>query len=312
MNILITGASGLIGTALVERLRGNGDYIICQSRKPQISEPDTQWVVHNLVSDSWENLELPEIDVVYHLAGQTSTYFARNEPTVDLSVNVLGLLNLMEYFRKRKSKPFIVMTGTATVAGLPECLPINESTPDRPITFYDISKLVAEMYLKQYIREAWVRGCVLRLANVFGRSLSGQQADRGIIDKVFRRAVSGQRITVYGDGNYLRDYIFIDDVVSALIQAARCSEATNGHSYYIGSGQGLTLKGAFMKVISLAATVTGAPVDYEHVPMPEDLSDIEKRNAIMDTSAFEQATGWRPQYDFDSGLNAAYLSSGLG
>ena len=306
MTILITGASGLIGSALVERLRGSQNIIICQSRSFHQDELGITWVKHDLIRDSWDRLSLPEIDVVYHLAGQTSTNSARLDPIGDLSTNVLGLLNLLEYFRRQNRIPFVVLAGTATEVGLTDQLPINENFPDRPITFYDISKLTAEMYLRQYIMEGWIKGCSLRFANVFGRSQKRQQADRGIIDKVFSRAVSGKNITIYGDGSYLRDYIFIDDVISALIMAAKYIERTHGRTFYIGSGHGITLKNAFLKVISIAAVITGIRVDYEHVNPPADLSEIEFRNAVIDSTEFRQATGWVPQYDFDAGLEVAY------
>jgi nucleoside-diphosphate-sugar epimerase len=165
------------------------------------------------------------------------------------------------------------------------------------------------MYLMQYVREGWLRGCSLRLANVFGRRTGGQQADRGILDKVFNQAAAGRSITIYGDGGYLRDYLFIDDAVSALMSAAEHAERTSGRYFCIGSGRGVSLKDAFLKVISMAADLTGVRASYEHVSPPGGLSGIESRNAIIDSSAFRQATGWVPKYDFDAGLNAAYRRS---
>ena len=306
MNILITGASGFIGTALIERLRGECNSIVCQSRSSHKDESGVKWIKHDLVNDSWDCLSLLEIDVIYHLAGQTSTYSSRQNPIADLSANVLALLNLLEHFRKQELPPFVVLAGTATEVGLTDQLPINESLPDRPITFYDISKLTAEMYLKQYAREGFVNGCSLRLANVFGRRQPGQQRDRGILDKIFSRAVSGKNITVYGDGNYLRDYIFIDDVISALVLAPNNMEQTNGRAFCIGSGQGVALKEAFLRVTSMAEKVTGIHVNHEYVRPPADLSDIEYRNVVIDSTAFRQATGWVPKYDFNAGLEAAY------
>jgi nucleoside-diphosphate-sugar epimerase len=306
MRILVTGASGLIGSALVDRLRGEDHSLFCQSRSAHDDESHVKWIQQDLSAGSWKGVSLPFVDVVYHLAGQTSIYRAREDPIEDLAGNVLGLLNLLEHYKKQAPPPFVVIAGTATEVGLAERLPIDESMPDRPITFYDISKLTAEMYLKQYVREGWVRGCALRIANVFGSSRLGQQADRGIIDRVFERAINGRNITIYGDGNYLRDYVFIDDVVSALVLAAKHSEKTNGRNYYVGSGQSITLKEAFLKIISLAATATGVRSNCEHVEPPTDLSNIEYRNVVLDFSSFRQATGWVPQFDFNAGLEAAY------
>lgn len=308
MRILITGASGLIGSALLDRLLVEKHSVVCLSRSAHADQPNVKWIEHDLVQDPWSDIPRFDIDVAYHLAGQTSTYRARHNPIEDASVNVLGLLNLLEYCRKLPQPPFVVIAGTATEVGLAKQLPINEDTPNQPITFYDISKLAAEMYLMQYVREGWLKGCALRFANVFGRRAPGQQSDRGILDKVFDQAAAGGNITIYGDGSYLRDYLFIDDVISALILAAENAEGTNARYFCIGSGRGVALKDAFLKVMALAADVTGARASHEHVAPPTDLSDIERRNSIVDSSAFRQATGWAPQYDFDTALNAAYRS----
>jgi len=307
MNILITGAAGLIGTAIADKLIQKGHEIIGLSRSIKDDTDFIKWIQHDLYNDPISSLNLPKkIDVVYHLAGQTSTYIAKNDPITDLNTNVTGFLNLLEYFKSVKECPFVVLAGTATEVGLVDVLPINERTRDNPITFYDLSKLTAEIYLKQYVREGWVRGCTLRLANVFGRSQKGQKQDRGIIDKIFNRALSKDDIAIYGDGEYIRDYIFIDDVASAFIRSTECSETTNGLTFYIGSGEGLSLKKAFQKVIALAAKVSGTQVNCKHVEPPEGLSDIEFRNAIIDSSLFTDATGWKPEYNFESGLKAAY------
>jgi UDP-glucose 4-epimerase len=97
------------------------------------------------------------------------------------------------------------LTGTVTQVGLPNVDIISESLTDNPITFYDVGKLCAELYLKQFVNEGWVYGCSLRLSNVYGGSLESQQKDRGIIDKVTQKVINGEEIVIYGDGNFLRD-----------------------------------------------------------------------------------------------------------
>jgi nucleoside-diphosphate-sugar epimerase len=161
----------------------------------------------------------------------------------------------------------------------------------------------------QYVREGWLKGCTLRLANVFGGRTEGQQADRGVLDKVFTQVKLGEAIKVYGDGSYIRDYIFIDDVVSALVAATINRDETNGRYFYIGTGKGTTLKDAFTKVIALARGDAEPHCIFQYVPPPNDLSPIEFRNSIIDSTAFYQATGWIPKYDFDRGLLAAYGGS---
>ena len=308
MQALVTGASGLIGSALCEKLSADGFSIVGLSRTCRTDRGNLRWIKHDLARDPWSNLPPHDFDLVFHLAGQTSTYRSRQNPIEDARVNVLGTLNLFEYLRDLSSMPFVVIAGTATEVGLSETLPINEEVRDHPITFYDVSKLAAEMYLMQYVREGWLKGCALRLANVFGRRTDGQLADRGILDKVFSQAKLGKAATIYGDGSYLRDYIFIDDVVSALVAATNNRDETNGRYFYIGTGKGTTLKDAFTEVVALARGAAEPSSLLQFVPPPNELSPIEFRNAIIDSTAFRQATGWIPKYDFHSGLFAAYKS----
>lgn len=308
MRALITGAAGLIGTALSEKLLAEGYELACLSRADHLDQKYVRWIKHDLARDSWETLPKLKIDVVFHLAGQTSAYQARKDPAENAKANILGSINLFEYLRSLSKMPFVVTAGTATEVGLSEKLPICESMCDRPITFYDISKLAAEMYLMQYIREGWLRGCSLRLGNVFGRINNQQNADRGVLDRVFSQALSGKSITIYGDGSCLRDYIFIDDVISALVAAIKNPDETCGHYFYIGTGKGTSLTDAFTKVVAIAEKQTGSSSLIQYVLPPEDLSPIEYRNSIIDSTAFYQATGWIPIYDLDSGLIAACQS----
>ncbi|MBN8473927.1 NAD-dependent epimerase/dehydratase family protein [Sulfuritalea sp.] len=306
MRFLVTGASGFIGSALCERLLAEGHSLICLSRSLHADTPGVNWIRHDLANDPWNRLPRFDIDAAFHLAGQTSTYRARQDPMGDASVNVLGLLGLMDYLKSLPSKPFLVIAGTVTEVGVTDRIPINEAMADHPVTFYDISKLAAEMYLMQYVREGWLRGCSLRLANVFGRRSAGQQADRGILDRIFSQAMAGRKIAIYGDGTCLRDYIFIDDVVSALIAAPANAQRTGGRHFCIGSGRGISLKDAFVRVISRATELTGVRACHEHVEPPADLSQIEFRNAVIDSTEFTRATGWTPQFNFEAGLDAAY------
>ena len=314
MNILITGASGLIGSAIVEKLSIERHSVFGLSRSLKKDNSCIKWVQHDLYKDPISSLHLPEkIDVVYHLAGQTSVYVAKDDPIADLNSNVIALLNLLEYFKSIKQIPFVVLAGTATEVGLVDVLPINEETQDHPITFYDLSKLTAEIYLKQYIREGWVRGCTLRLANVFGRSQKGQKQDRGILDKIFSRAIEKQDIIIFGDGEYIRDYIFIEDAVNAFLSAPMNLSEINGKHFIIGSGEGKSIAQAFALVAERVKEKMGISVSTEHKLPPADFSPIESRNFIADSRKFKQAAGWDSQYSIKKGIDLTLqkYSSGL-
>jgi nucleoside-diphosphate-sugar epimerase len=244
---------------------------------------------------------------VFHLAGQTSIYEAKKNPVADLESNVLGLLKLMEYLKTQSQCPIVIITGTATQAGITRKNPINEKTRDNPCTFYDISKLSAEMYLKQYVKEGWIQGCALRLGNVYGKRQDSQNINRGILDKIYLQALSVKTIKVFVKQTCKRDYIYIDDVVSALCTAAINAKKTNGQTFYIGSGKGTSIGGAFRHVISIAALKTGKMVKIKKVKSPVRLSEIENRNVVIDSSKFKRATGWAPKFDFHKKLTKIYV-----
>ncbi|EMJ92075.1 NAD-dependent epimerase/dehydratase family protein [Leptospira alstonii] len=307
MSILITGSSGLIGSALAERLKFLGKEVYYHSRNVNI-ESNKRTIQFDLTDPDLEKLNLPEFDVVYHLAGQTSIPRAKADPKFDLQINLLGFLNLLLCLRRQKKKPIVVLAGTTTETGLHDREIIDETLRDEPLTFYDISKLSAEHYLKQCVREGWVFGCILRLANVYGGSKPGQEQDRGILDKVFHRALKGETIQIYGDGSFLRDYIHIDDVVSAFVNAADSIEKTNGKHFLVGTGKSHSIKEAFETAAKIAFEIGGARSNIEYVDPPKNSPPIDNRSVTYEVSSFKNATGWNPRFSLESGLRHSYIT----
>ncbi|MCL8309153.1 NAD(P)-dependent oxidoreductase [Leptospira interrogans] len=306
MSILITGSSGLIGSTLAAKLEFLGKRIYWHSRSVT-AEPQKNTIQFDLTDPDLYKADLPEFDIVYHLAGQTSVPRAKSDPISDLQINVLGFLNLILCLKKQKKKPIVILAGTTTEVGLHQSMPIDEDVRDEPLTFYDISKLSAEHYLKQCIREGWILGCILRLANVYGGSKPGQEKDRGILDRVFHRALKGEAIQIYGDGTFLRDYIHIDDVVSAFISASDHIENTNGKHFIIGSGKSYSIREAFETAVNIAFEIGGLKSKIEYVDPPINGSPIDSRSVIYDISSFRSATGWSPNFLLESGLRHSYI-----
>ena len=307
MNILIVGASGLIGSNLMRQLSSHGFNLYCQSRKKQITQYNEIWIEHDLIDQDWRDLDLPKIDLVYFLAGQTSVYYADEFPSIDLSVNVLCFVRLLEYLRNFNSDTYVAYIGTATQCGISDLSLINEMVVDNPITFYDLSKLTAEKYLMQFIQQGYLKGCSFRLANVFGGSVLGQKSDRGIVDKVFKMALLGQDITIFGDGKNLRDYVYIKDVVDALVKVIGRLATTNGEVFYLSSGSSISLLDAFQAAINLAYEKTGNKVKLIHMPPPAGLSKIEERSVRIESKKIQTALSWSPKYSLEKGLRDAYM-----
>jgi len=305
--ILVTGASGYLATNLINALKDIDCRIIRLSRAGQLTPLEAKADIKDIAGDiclrqTWTKA-LEDVEIIYHFAAQTSVYVAEENPLADLNANVVGMLNLLEVCREKEYKPAVFFSGTVTQAGMPENLPVNESCDDNPITIYDTHKLIAENYLKYYCRNNFVSGAVLRLANVYGPGPKSSSSDRGVINMMMRKAIAGEELTVYGKGDCLRDYVYIDDVISAFLKAAVYIEKTNGNHYVIGSGEGNTIADAINLVADTVTSRTGQAVSVKHIEPPRPQSSIEDRNFVADTKEFAQATGWQPQYSLEKGIN---------
>jgi UDP-glucose 4-epimerase len=305
--ILITGASGYLATNLIQALKDIDCTVIRLSRKDTLPPIDG---VANIIDhrgdiicrETWE-LILNGVDIIYNMAGQTSVYVADENPQADLEINVKSMLFLLEVCRDKKISPIIVFSGTSTQVGIPETLPVNETFTDFPVTLYDLHKLMAEQYLKLFCRQGCVIGTSLRLTNVYGPGPESGSSDRGILNQMVQKGLAGKPLTVYGKGEYIRDYIFIDDVINAFLSVPKNPSQTNGRHFVIGSGEGHSIAQAINLVADRVKERIGTPVYVEHVTPPSNLSPIESRNFIADFGEFKKAVGWEPQYSLKKGID---------
>lgn len=303
MNCIISGITGLIGSRFFELYGDKFDKIYQLGRSR--ANIGAEWIEYDLsVGDP---IVLPEIDVFFHFAGQTSVYSASKNILNDLNLNVVSLIQILQALKNNTKKPFVVAASTASEYGYTDSsVPISETYSSNPITFYDISKLAAENYLLQFVREGWVNGCALRLANVYGGSKKGQNSDRGVIDKVFQKALAGETIHFFGSGEFIRDYIHVDDVVSAFYLAWLNRECVNGEYFNIGTEEGTTIKEAFCLMAKLAEEVTGKDVKVTSIEAPRGKSSIEYRSYISSIEKFVSCSGWKPVFNLETGIRHSY------
>lgn len=307
-SILVTGASGVLGTSLVAALRHVPCRIIRLSRDPsKLVHLDGAARIEDRKGDirsaeTWA-AELPGSDVVFHLAGQTSVYTAEQDPIADHDSNVRPILLMGAAARSTGSRPSVVFAGTATEIGLSRYLPVDEGHPDEPVTVYDLHKLTAERYLKLLSRQRVVRGVTLRLANVYGPGPASSSADRGVLSLMVRRALRGEPITIYGTGGRLRDYVFIDDVIDAFLLAGAGCDRVDGQHLVVGTGKGWTLRDAMHTVASRVAELTGTLAPLTHVPAPAHLSPIEDRDFVADPARLCKSLGWMPRIALPEGID---------
>ena len=306
--VLVTGGLGFIGANLIESLKA-ADCTIVRLLRTKAARPASpcRADIRDVVGDmrkrvTWKRA-LRGIDVVFHLAAQTSVSVALEDPVADFETNVLPMLQLLEICRHQQSGPVVVFAGTVTQTGIAERLLVDEDHPDRPVTVYDTHKLMAETYLKQYARAGFVRSTVLRLANVYGPGPQSSAADRGVLNLMIRKALANKPLTLYGNGKFVRDYVFVHDVTRALLLAGAGIARLNGQHFVIGTGHGHTLKEAFNLVAERASLKTGRRVVVRHLPEPRFRQSIDSRSFVANSSKFRRATGWRAKYRLVEGID---------
>lgn len=274
--ILVTGGTGYLGSALVASLTFNN------------SDCSVKILTEDIRSEYvWEE-NLKDIDIVFHLAAQTSVYKSNDNPRANLEINVTPIVNLLTYLNLSKKRPDIIFSSSATVVGMGDGV---------PVTIYDINKLAVENYLRYYSGQMGGRSVSLRISNLYGPGKDQNAPDRGVVKKMMACALLGKPITVYGDGSWIRDYIFISDVVEALLKSGENMDKLKGNSYSIGTGVGHSLK----QMAEAIANRLNGKVDF--VPIPEGLSPIEFRSFIADSSDFKSLTGWQPKVSLAEGID---------
>lgn len=307
-HILITGGGGYLASCIVKLLQDVDCFIVRLDQPGALFSPVAGRAKdRNIVGDVrdtaiWEEALL-NIDVVFHLAAQTSAFDANKNPVDDLSINVNPMIYMLETCRRHGWEKNIIFSSTVTIAGMPIFLPVNENHPENPMTIYDLHKQMAENYLKYYIKQNIVKGAILRLANVYGPGPKSSRSDRGILNQMIRKALARKPLTVYGTGDQIRDYVYVEDVSIAFLKAASNIKSVNGRHFVIGSGQGYTIAQAMSLVSERVALITGIAVPLEHVAPPSSLLPIESRNFVADTKQFNEATGWAAHYMLADGID---------
>ena len=314
-SVVVTGGRGFIGSAVVGLLADADCRIVRVSREERApSAQSGRALIEDVTGDIretrvWERV-LADADVVFHLAAQTSVVEASENPAAVFEVNVRPLLRLLETCRRTGLRRTVVFAGTATQVGVPSRLPVDETHEDEPLTTYDAHKLVAERHLENHVRDGVVAGTTLRLANVYGPGPPSSSAGRGVLNAMIRTALRGETLTVYGRGDFVRDYVYVGDVARAFLMAGARGEAVNGQHFVIGSDHGHTIDEAFRLVASRVALSTGTEVRIRHITPDRVLSPVETRSFVADSSRFRRATGWRAECSLPEGIDhtiEAYL-----
>ncbi len=309
--IVITGARGYIGSALVKKLARDGYGLRLVSRFPSARSytginAKVEYVQADLREvENWHPL-LNGAEAVVHLSARTDLCAADDDPAEDHVLNVepvRALVQAAEHFRFPTS---VIFASSVMVLGNTHENPFNEKTPDYPSCVYGRHKLECELMLREATTRGLLKACSLRLSTVYGYGVHTTNPNSGVINMMIRRAIDGQSLTLYGDGSYTRDFIHVDDVCDAFRLAIALPHICEGQHYVIASGRGYTIAEAFRYVAEEAYRATNREVEIRHVPEPPDLHPIQRCNFVGDSRLFQEITGWRPQVNLESGIRDCF------
>ena len=297
MRTLVTGSSGFVGSHLVRRLLAASHEVtgfdLAPPRRPLEAGAEGFHDVRGDIRDEEavrEAMRAARPEVVYHLAAQVSVSVSMREPRLDIETNVLGTTILAQAAAEAGARRFVNTASGGAMFGEPPVVPADDETEMRPQSFYGAGKMAAESYLRIIEHETGMSVASVRPANIFG-PWQDPHGEAGVVAIFTRRMLRNEDVVVFAPGTDTRDYVYVDDVVSAMVLAG---DAPTGEMCVIGTG----VETSTLDIFHALARLTG----YERAPMmgPPRPGDIAR--IALDTSRAQRVWGWQPTVAFEEGL----------
>jgi UDP-glucose 4-epimerase len=303
--VLVTGGAGFIASHVADAYLALGDEV---------------WIVDNLSSGRRQNVpdgaEFLQIDIrdeevrnlfrevrfdlVNHHAAQIDVRVSVLDPAKDAGINLLGLLNLTEAAIEVGTRRFVFVSSGGVVYGEPERIPTPETAPKLPRSPYGVTKLTGEQYLYYYRTIRGLEYVALRYSNVFGPR-QDPHGEAGVVAIFCSRLLSGQPLTIFGDGEQTRDYVFVRDVVSANMLASELrlegGEGLDARAFNVGTGVATSVN---QLADALEAVAGSAPGRNRQPERPGEL-----RHSTLDSTLL-RTQGWSPAFSLEDGLRETY------
>lgn len=302
--VLVTGGLGFIGSNLAVRLAREGAKVTvidsavrgCGANVHNLEPFLMQISVINAdIGTLFEHRSAVEgTDVVFNMAGEISHINSQRDPLRDLELNTTAQLRFLLALREICPGVRVVYASTRQVYGMPQYLPITESHPVNPIDFNGIHKHAAATYHRLLTAHREIDASILRLTNIYGPRMALNIPEQGVLGHFFRRALLGEDIEVFGDGQQLRDPVYVDDIVDVclLAGAKRWMAATTMNA---GGKQALPL----LEIARILAREGGGDVRLK--PFPEGHKAIDIGSFSTDNSFIREMLGWEPEVQFAEG-----------
>lgn len=293
--ILVTGGAGFIGSTLVDALIVSGNDVIVidnlSSGKKEYLNPSAKFYEIDICSPEIANIFKSEkFDFVYHLAAQMEVSKSMVDPMFDNKVNIIGAFNILENCRVTGVKKIIFSSTGGAIYGDADKIPTPENYPAYPVSFYGIHKLTFEKYLNCYFKVYGLDYTILRFANVYGpRQFKGGEA--GVVSIFVDNAVNNITSTQYGDGKQTRDFVYIDDVVRALVSA---KDITYQGEINIGSGR----ESSLLDIRKYIEQAMEAPISIKEAPGKPG----EQKRSCLSYKTAKKVLDWKPEIKLEEGI----------
>lgn len=305
--VLITGGLGFIGSNLARHLVALGadvlivDWLLADYGGNLFNVVDIRDQVRVNIADVCDEHSMRHLvegqDYVFNLAAQVSHTESMKNPYTDLEINCRGQLSLLEACREVNPETTVVFSSTRQLYGRPEYLPVNERHPVRPTDINGVHKRAGELYHAVYHNIYGLKTVSLRLTNTYGPRMHVRDARQTFLGWWVRQLAEGQTLQIFGDGLLVRDFNYVDDVVSALLLAAT-SEIAVGQTFNLGSADPINL----ICLAQLMVDLNGRG-DFETVPFPECRRRIDIGDFYADYSKIYNELGWQPKIGLRDGLS---------
>jgi UDP-glucose 4-epimerase len=298
---LVLGGKGFIGSHLVDRLTDMGFMVRVFDRPADSgdnvieSQNNVEIYKGDFVNESNLEAALQEIDYVFHLISTTTPKTSNENPVYDVETNLVGTLKLLNLVKRHKNLRFIFISSGGTVYGIPTICPIPEKHLTQPICSYGVCKLTIENYLHAYHHLYGLDYVVLRVSNPYGEK-QNPKAIQGAVSVFMLKLLENKKITIWGNGTVSRDFIYIGDVIDALVIVMQKEFV---HKVFnIGSGVATTLN----DLIDTMKNITGYMPDVEYLPS----RDFDVPVNYLDISRAYSELGWKPKTSLTEGLKRTW------
>jgi UDP-glucose 4-epimerase len=296
VRLLVTGGAGFIGSHVVDRLVQDGHAVaviddLSTGRRENVNAAARLHVADVRAPELLRIVDATRPGAVVHLAAQAAVSRSVADPAYDASINVLGMLNLLEACRASGVREIVYISTGGAAYGDTEVVPTPETHLTRPASPYGVSKVAAELYLDCWAGLHGARGVSLRLANVYGPR-QNPEGEAGVVAIFTRRLLSGRGCTINGDGEQTRDYVYVMDVADAVARALARPTATGAIN--IGTARESTVN----DVYRFLARASGVDRPAEHGPARPG----EQRRSALAWDRARQLLDWAPTTPLERGL----------